>query len=289
MKLTGFVLIAGLGVAGVLAAQDLNWDGATGIWTTPTASTAPSPAHGFGMPALAYHFVDTGRVIGGFNQFSITEGVAGRFEFGYSRAVHLSGGDPALSPLWSSGFNTFHAKTNLLRENAWKTKWVPALSGGFVTRSQVRNAGGWLTGKDTTNADFYLVATKIITETKYVPLLLNAGYKATNASIFGISGNAPAFTGRAFGALGFVFKGPAKSTFVLVSEVSQQPKYVQDLPGVAIPTTVTYAVRFAPHTEHGGLNVDVGVAHVANHVAPGVDLNAMHQLSIAVSYALPGK
>ena len=281
--------VACIAGTGALPAQNLNWDGQTGIWTTPLAATAASPKGGFGAPIVGYHYVNLSGIIGGFNQFSLTEGVGSRSEFGYSRAVHLSGDNPALSPAWGAGFNTFHGKLNVIREDAWKTKWIPAVSGGFVVRSQMRNAGGYLTGKDTTNADFYVVATKLVTQTKIIPIVLNAGYKATNASIFGLAVNAPAYTGRAFGALGLVFRGPSKSTLILACEITQQPKYIQDLPGAVVPTTLVYAVRFLPAMEHGKLNIDAGIAQVANRVAPGVALDARHQFAIGASYMFPGR
>ena len=63
-----------------------------------------------------------------------------------------------LSNLWGNGFNSFHGKVNFLPENFAKQKWVPAISAGFVARTQVYNVGGWIAGKRTNNADFYVVA-----------------------------------------------------------------------------------------------------------------------------------
>ena len=34
--------------------QDLNWEGQTGAFVTPFAYTSPSPAGGFGLPAVAF-------------------------------------------------------------------------------------------------------------------------------------------------------------------------------------------------------------------------------------------
>jgi hypothetical protein len=47
------------------------------------------------------------------------------------------------------------------------------------------------------------VASETITQTEKLPIVLNAGYKATNASVLGLAGNAPAYRGRAFGAAGY--------------------------------------------------------------------------------------
>jgi hypothetical protein len=284
---TPALLLAGLLCAGAAAAQDLNWDGQTGIFITPLAYTAASPGNNFGRPIVAYHFMNAGSVLGDFHTVSITEGVGGRVEFGYTRDLHEAGSTAGLSPLWSSGFNIVHAKVNVVKENAGKNAWLPAFSAGFVERTQDRNVSGLLETphKNYSNGDFYLVASKTITQTKAVPIVLNLGYKATNASVYGLAGNAPAYKGRLFGAAAFVFKGPAKSTIILGSEFSQEPREVQNLPGAIVPTTITYAARLVPLKERK-LNIDFGVAQAAGVIEPGVNLQARHQFALGVSYGL---
>ena len=268
-----------------VSGQSLNWEGQTGVFVTPLAYTAASSKNGLGDPIFAFHFLNGGSVLGNFYQASVTEGALGRTEFGYTRDFHSQGNTAGLSNLWGNGFNSFHGKVNFLPENFAKRKWVPAISGGFVARTQVYNVGGWIEGKRTNNADFYLVASKTITETKKVPIVLNAGYKATNASVLGLAGNAPAYRGRAFGALAFVLKGPAKSTIILGSELLQEPRAVQALPGAIVPTTITYAARIVPLAKKK-FNVDFGVAQAANHILPGVNLDARHQFALGISYGL---
>jgi hypothetical protein len=273
--------------AGAAAAQSLNWEGQTGVFITPLAYTAASPASGFGHPIVAYHFLNAGSVLGNFNTISVTEGLAGRVEFGYTRDIHQQGSSAAFSPLWDTGFNLVHAKVNFVKENAGKNAWLPAFSAGFVVRSQDRNVGGLLITphKDYTNADYYLVATKTITQTKVLPIVLNLGYKATNASVYGLTGNAPGYRGRLFGAAGFVIKGPAKCTIILASEFSQEPREVQNLPGAIVPTTITYAARLVP-SEKYKFNIDFGVAQAAGTIEPGVNLEARHQFALGISYGL---
>src|SRR5207249_6850371 len=125
-------------------------------------------------------------------QVSTTAGAFHRLELGYTLTFDQEGSTNGLSNLWSPGFNTFHSKLNFVRE---RRTWLPALSVGFVVRSQVRNVGGVIQGKDTTNADFYGVVTKTVTQIRHLPLVFNVGYKATNASLLGIVGNAPAYKG----------------------------------------------------------------------------------------------
>jgi hypothetical protein len=273
--------------AGAASAQSLNWDGQTGVFITPLAYTAASPTNNIGKPIFAFHFLNAGDVLGNFYTTSATVGAFGRLEFGYTRDFHSQGDTASLSPLWSGGFNIVHAKVNLLPENSGKSHWVPAISAGFVVRSQDSNVGGQLVtpAKNYTNADFFLVASKTVTQFKPLPIVLNLGYKATNASVFGLAGNAPGYTGRLFGAAAFVVKGPAKSTLIFGSEFSQEPQRVQNLPGADVPTTITYAARIVPIPEHK-FNVDFGVAQAAGKILPGVDLQARHQVAVGISYGL---
>lgn len=172
--------------------QGLNWEGQSGGFITPFAYTTPSPSKGFGRPELSVHYLDAGSVVGGITQASVTVGLLKRVEFGYTRSFTRAGSNENLGPLFEGGFNTVHGKVNLLPENAGKKKYVPAISAGFVARTQVRHVGGVIGGQDTSNGDIYLVATKTITQVKGLPLLVNFGFKGTNASLFGIAGNASA-------------------------------------------------------------------------------------------------
>jgi hypothetical protein len=271
-------------------AQSLNWEGQDGIFVTPLAYTPPSDENHFARPVVAYHYLNGGVVLGGFNQISVTMGAFRRIEFGYTRDVHLEGNTAGVSNLWTSGFNAFHGKVNLVEEDRG---WIPSISAGFMVRSQVHNVGGVLQNKDLTNADFYAVATKTITDLKKISLVLNFGVKGTNASLLGLAGNAPDYEARVFGAVAVGFKGPGRSTILLASEVLQEPHRVQGLPDIGIPTTLTYAVRVVPGgalpmhgwgVESPRLTVDFGVAQIAGEVAPGINLQARHQFALGVTY-----
>ena len=275
-----------LGSARPAVAQSLNWEGQTGVFVTPLAYTAASPNSGIGKPVVAYHFLNAGEVLGNFHTVSATAGLFGLAEFGYTRTFHQEGSTPGLSPLWDGGFNVVHGKIKVLPENVSKHNWVPALAVGFVARTQVRHVSGVLSNRDNNNSDFYLVATKTVTQVKGLPLVLNLGYKATNASVFGLAGNAPAYKGRLFGAGAFVLKGPAKSQVILGSEFAQQPRDVKDLPGAIVPTTITYAARIVPAPERSKLNIDFGVAQAAGKILTGVDLKVRHQFALGISYGL---
>jgi hypothetical protein len=286
-----FVLLAVIATGmNTASAQSLNWEGQTGVFVTPLAYILPSSETGLGKPVVAYHYLDAGQVLGGFHQVSISVGALTRVEFGYTRTLHQDGGTAGLSNLWSSGFNTFHGKINVLREGR---SWHPAISVGFVARSQVRNVGGVIQDKNTTNADFYVVATKTAMGIRKLPLVFNFGFKATNASLLGLVGNAPGYQGRLFGAAAFALRGPGRSTILLGSEVLQEPRRVQDLPGIVVPTTITYVARIVPAgalplhgwgVESPRLTIDLGITQAAGNVAPGINLQARHQFALGVSY-----
>ena len=279
------------GVAAILVAlaplaaraQNLNWEGQTGAFVTPFAYTAPSPAKGFGAPTASFHYMDGGDVIGGLYEVSGTVGFLKRFEAGYTGALNSHADNPALSPLFEGNFNIFQGKANLLPENAGNHRYLPAISLGFVARTQVRRVGGVISQKDTHNEDAYLVATKTITYFKFLPIVANVGFKGTDASVLGIAGNAPYWQGRVFGALGFVVPGPARSKMVLGSEYLQEPHHIEGLPGATIPSTLTYFARVTPRGELP-LNIDFGVAQVANRIMPGVKLDARSQFAMGISY-----
>jgi len=262
----------------------INWEGQTGGFITPFAYTSTSPTTGFGKPQVAFHYLNAGPVIGNLFQLSVTEGVFKRVEFGFTRALSSQGSTPALSPLFAGGFNIFHGKVNILEENAFHTKYLPAISAGFVARTEVERVGGVLNAKSTQNGDFYVVATKTITQVKALPIVLNAGFKETNASVFGIAGNSPAWLGRFFGTGAFVIKGPKHSAFIFGSEVVQQPRYIEGLPGPTIPTSVTYIFRLLPGFEKPKLNFDFGVAQAVGVITPGVNIKARHQVATGITY-----
>jgi hypothetical protein len=270
--------------------QSLNWEGQTGVFVTPLAYSVSTGDARLSLPVVSYHYLNAGPVLGNFHQVSITMGAFSRVEFGYTGNLHQDGSTAGLSGLWSGGFNAFHGKVNLFRE---RRGGLPALSVGFVVRTQVRNVGGVIQGHDTNNQDFYVVATKTITRFRKLPLVFNAGFKATNASLLGLAGNATGYSGRAFGAAGFAFKGPGRSTILLGSEVLQEPRSIQGLPGAVIPTTITYAVRIVPSgalpihgwgVEKPKLTLDFGMAQVAGNIMSGVDLQARHQFAFGISY-----
>jgi len=126
--------------------------------------------------------------------------------------------------------------------------------------------------KSYTNGDVYVAVTKTWAK-KPVPFLANLGWKATNATIFGIGGQSTRFGGRFFGGLGIPL--PITHGIVAVPSVgfTQEPRTSKGLgpnppngiPLVAgkadLPTTLDYAVRFTQR-EHPHFAFDIGIGQV---------------------------
>lgn len=270
---------AAICVSSNASAQQLTLEGQTGGFITPTAYVVPSAkGHFFSSPALGYHFVHAENVIGDIHTFNITEGFANRAELGYTREVHIKGDDPLFSGLWHfAGMNIFHGKVVLLKDGQWHTA-VPGLAAGFVVRTDDKFVTGALdeafTGqlKSYTNEDVYASVTKTWLH-KPLPFLANFGLKFTNASIYGIGGQATRFGGRLFGGLGFPLPGPFHTAIVPAAGFSQQPPTSKNLGAILyppgsrahLPTTLDYAVRITQR-ENPHFAFDIGVGQVAGTI-----------------------
>jgi hypothetical protein len=310
-KLVVPVLFLGFVFAATAAQAQLSLEGPTGIYVTPLAYTAASPHHNVGRPYVGFHYMPLGSEVGDFATASITEGFAKRFEVGYTSVMHANGQNqlPSFSEhagTWEhgtyygswdnvhtgrptdAGFSNVNGKVNVISENSFGTKWVPAISVGGIFRfgdhfvgdgateryvTVVHPIGGPRTvtvdtrQQNTRNGDIYVVGSKTITQIcKRVPLLFSAGLRGTDAELYGMAGNAPGFELRAFRSAALVFTGPGKSAIILGTEFAQQPRQVKvgNLSLLDIPSTHTYAVRIVP-TPKAKLNLDFAVLHASNY------------------------
>src|SRR5690349_933549 len=167
------------------AFAQLNWEGQTGGLITPFAYTSDSPSRGMGRPELAFRYLNGGPVLGSDLRASITVGFLKIGEIGYTRVFNVEGTTPP-SALLVNGFNTFHIKFRIVPENARGSKFIPALSAGSVVRTNVRRLTEVTEKEDTTCPDFFLVATKSISQWTKLPIVLNLGARLTNSSMMGI-------------------------------------------------------------------------------------------------------
>jgi hypothetical protein len=319
------VLLLCLGFAATQAkAQSIGYEGPTGIFVTPLALVATSPAKGVGLPSVGYHFLAGGPVIGDYSTISTTVGFAKRFEVGYTHELHsapggsLTGLGPTFTPLWDSGLDIVHFKANITPGFLSKAGTF-SVGGVYRFNDQIGVNINNLTAKliasakitpinaeqKTADGDVYLVGTKIITQvSKQVPIIVSVGLRGTNASLWGLGGNSPGFEGKAFGSAALVIPGPAKSTIILASEVSEQPQHIFSATAAAtfgsaraatlfdLPTSESYAVRLVPFAKIK-LDIDAAVLHsggyidnsLLNKLAGGrVDLDMRSSLAFAVSY-----
>jgi hypothetical protein len=260
-----------------LQAQHLTLEGQTGGFLTPTAYVVyTDKGHTFSYPAVGYHFIDTSKVIGDIQTFSIVEGFANRAEAGYTRSVHTEGNSTAFSQLWNySGMNIFNGKGVAIKDGQFGP-WTPGLAAGFVVRTGDHFVTGALDGKTYTNEDLYVAVTKTWAHPP-VPFLANLGWKATNASIFGIGGQSTRFGGRLFGGLGIPLPFLFKTVIVPSAGFTQEPPTAKNLGPLSttsvylvggrahLPTTLDYAVRVtqqqAPH-----FSFDIGIGQVAGNI-----------------------
>ena len=265
-------------------AQNMTLEGQTGGFITPTGYTVQSDAgHLFSKPVVGFHFVAAGNVIGSVYTLSVTEGLANRFEVGYTRSMHSNGDNPYYSPLWFyNGFGLVHGKANIITEEMGKHAWVPAVAVGGVYRWNDHYVSGAIANTTYNNGDVYIVATRTLRKMR-PPLLLNFGVKGTNASIFGIGGNSPDFVACMFGGIGIAL--PLSHGYVAVPAAgfTQEPQRVKNLPGADIPTTLDYAVRIT-RIEDAKWTFDAGVGQVAGYILPGVNLNARAVFGMGLSY-----
>jgi len=261
-----------------LDAQHLTLEGQTGGFLTPTAYVVyTDKGHVFSHPAVGYHFVNTSNVIGNVQTVSFVEGFANRAEVGYTRSIHTLGNSAAFSSLWNyDGMNIFSGKVVALKEGTGG-ELVPGIAVGGIVRTGDHFVSGALNkelglGSDTanTNEDLYIAATKTWLKPP-LPLLLNFGWKATNASIFGLGGQSTRFGGRAFGGVGIPLPLGHGLAAVPSAGFTQEQPQVKNLGAILvggkahIPTTLDYAVRIT-QKEKPHFSFDIGIGQVAGNI-----------------------
>jgi hypothetical protein len=312
LAVCAFLAVAML-VTRQLNAQHLTLEGQTGGFLTPTAYVVyTDKGKVLSHPAVGYHFINTSKVIGDIQTFSIVEGFANRAEVGYTRSVHTFGDSGSSTPLdlsnlWNyDGMNIFSGKVVAVKDGEFGP-WTPGLAAGviartgdkFVSSAISQEIGG--SGNAYHNEDVYAAVTKTWVHPP-VPFLVNLGWKATNATIFGIGGQSTRFGGRFFGGLGIPLPGPFKTVFVPSAGFTQEPKTAKNLnailpiTGAHLPTTLDYAVRVTQR-EKPHFSFDIGIGQVAGNIGAvpivsggvpvgslPVNLEARHVVGMGLSY-----
>ena len=266
-----------------LMAQNLTLEGQTGGFLTPTAYVVfTEKNHIFSHPAVGYHFIEANKVLGDVHTFSIEEGFANRAEVGYTRSVHWTGDSTSFSNLWHyAGMNIFNGKVVAIKDGQFGA-WAPGFAVGGLVRTGDKFVSGALgqefaalaginaPAKAYTNGDVYVAATKTWLHPP-LPFLINFGWKATNASIYGLGGQSTRFGGRLFGGLGIPLPGPFKTAIVPSAGFSQEPPTSVNLGAILLggrahlPTTLDYAVRVT-QKDHPHFAFDIGIGQVAGTI-----------------------
>jgi hypothetical protein len=207
---------------------------------------------------------------------------------------------PDFSQLWHfNGMNVFHGKVVIFNDGQFR-QWMPGVAVGGVVRTDdkfVTGAAGQQAVllydqycintqlcapvavpavKGYTNGDIYIAVTKTWAKPP-VPFLANIGWKATNATIFGIGGQSTRFGGRFFGGLGIPLPVGHGIVAVPSAGFTQEPRTSKGLgpnaptgiPFVGgkadLPTTLDYAVRVTQR-EHPHFAFDIGIGQVAGNI-----------------------
>ena len=83
--------------------------------------------------------------------------------------------------------NSLGLKVRLIDENGWDTNWVPAVSVGAVYRhTDSKTVDAF--GLDEAGLEYYIVATKLITQTP-LPVLVSAGLQRSDEVVYGVVGH----------------------------------------------------------------------------------------------------
>jgi hypothetical protein len=131
----------------------------------------------FGKPQIGAWYINLGESHINWTTMSVAETFFKRLELSYGHETIAPNGH-------SIGKGNIGAKLLLIEENSWNNPWVPAFSVGVIGKHTTQVSRGI----DSTGYDFYLVASKPITQTP-LPVLLSGGMLST--------------TGRATGVLGY--------------------------------------------------------------------------------------
>ena len=118
-----------------------------------------------------------------WNSYSVSLTLADRAEVSYAaNLVNAKNyGDNSIFA------NSVGVKLRLLDENAGDTAWVPAIAIGAVYRHTDSKTVD-LFGLDDDGFEYYVVATKLITQTP-VPVLLSAGLQLSDEVVYGVVGH----------------------------------------------------------------------------------------------------
>jgi hypothetical protein len=254
-------------------------EGTGGVFITPTAYLVnPGPPDTvFGKPAVSTHFALIGDK--DFESITFTWTLWRRLELGYGldrlglddlprdirRATGVDIGTHDIH------LHHFNARFNVIEENQWDQKWLPAVTAGAhykyndSVKAIDRRLGGALTGigmDDNEGVDFTLTASKTLTCLPR-PVILSAGARASKGAQLGFLGFTDDYR--------VTFEGSVvtllSNKFVLAAEYRQKPDELKRVPGLIGPEDDWWDVCLG-YIINDRLSVAAGVGNfgtVANH------------------------
>lgn len=265
-------------------AQSLTMDGESGIFLQPVADVVPASQKKLSGPTFSLHAVDAGSVAGVYINLGVEEGYGNWLEFGFTRAQHTNGGDPAISPLFNfTGMNIFNFKAKLLNANNTGRKYLPTVSLGGVLRTNDPYVVQAVKHQNATNGDVFLVGTKLFVFGKKFAFSANGGIRGTNAEKYGYGGNTVDWEARGFGSLAFPI--PIKKLVVVAPaiEVDQEPRRINYVPVASLPTDLIYAIRLA-RLPDSKWSVDIGTGHLGANIAPRINIKVNQAVAFAANF-----
>lgn len=179
----GIAVAAGLVQGAWGGVPFVNIEGAGGAAFNPLAYPAgqnkPADAKEtapLSKPQFGVWYVSLGDVDVDWTSLGVAETLFERVEVSYSREVIAPTGKNIHK-------NNVGAKVLLVKENLGDNAWVPAVSAGAISKSTKDVAEG----SDDSGQDYYVVATKLITQTPR-PVLLSGGALSTDGQVTGVFG-----------------------------------------------------------------------------------------------------
>jgi len=183
-----FALMVVFSIKDVLAGPPLNSiEGKGGIAFNPLAYLADSDGEDshlkagntdvLGKPRFGIWHVSLGDVKVDWTAIGVADTLFKRLEVSYGYETINQQNTTAKHK------NNIGAKLLLLPENSFDTKFVPAVSAGVIAK-HTSNVG---TGTDASGEDYYLVATKLITQLPR-PVLVSGGLLSTKGKATGVFG-----------------------------------------------------------------------------------------------------
>jgi len=258
-------------------------EGSGGVFSTLSAYLVNPPRNGelLGRPSVGFTYVHIGYERD-FEALTLTETPWKRLELGYGYN-HLSLGDLPAAIVSAGGpgiadsvdLHHANARLQLLKENEFDQKWMPAVTAGVHYKfndgiDDINRTLGNLMGQHgitrQQGVDYTLYGSKMLTFLPR-PVLLNLGGRATEGAQLGLLGFTDQYS--------FVFEGSVvllvTDRILLAAEYKQKPRDFSDMGLVGVEDD--WWTIDAGYVVNKHMTVAVGYGHfgmVANHRANGV-------------------